>query len=196
MALRTRVDFLKRGQEPPRRDWSCLIMGVTTVSGKLAVRVSRAMGVMRVVGAARSEEAKELGLDGYITLKNPAVETDFSPAAGVDVVLDYPYDPYVAAYLVTPSATKPLTWVQIGSLAGPSAEIPAACLRKQDVTVRESGAGAWDIRELGMEIGDILGMMKGIRMDELMVVDMRDAEREWNMEGRVVFVNQEKSALH
>ncbi|KAK7433312.1 hypothetical protein QQZ08_000251 [Neonectria magnoliae] len=191
MALRKRVDFVRDGQ---KKDWSCFILGATSMSGKLAIRVARMLGATRVVGAGRNEAAlKTLGLDDIVVLQDPPQDTDFGAAAEVDVVLDYLYGPWIGAYLgsgSTRGATTPLTWVCIGSLAGLDGSVPAAGLRQRDVTVRGSGPGAWSTAALDAEVAGMLGVLDGVRDEGVRRVRLRDVEAEWTGggKGRVVFV--------
>ncbi|CAM1506096.1 Fc.00g057370.m01.CDS01 [Cosmosporella sp. VM-42] len=134
MALSKRVDL------PEGRPWTAFVMGVTSVSGRLAVKVARAFGATKVIGAARNEGAmKTLGLDAYIVLKDPISTTDFSAAVDADVVLDYLAGPYMGAYLGSSRGRKPLSWVCVGGLSGQAAELPSEALRKRDLTIRGSG---------------------------------------------------------
>ncbi|KAK7420986.1 hypothetical protein QQZ08_010160 [Neonectria magnoliae] len=187
MALRTRAGVLKEG-------WTCLILGVTGTSGQLAIKVARTMGAAKIIGAGRNEETlKQLDLDEHIVLRDPAETTDFSPAATIDVVLDYVYGPYVHAFLSTTRSRTPLTWVEIGAMAGPEATLPSQALRRRDVTLRGAGLGSWSKEDLSTELPGILGVLKGVKIGGLREVDMADAEEGWAIQGeRVVFVNKAK----
>src|SRR6202035_2297013 len=68
-------------------------------------------------------------------------------ADDVDVVIDYLWgEPAAAAMaaLVTGRADRgqPLAWVQIGSVAGPTAAIPSAALRAARLQIVGSGQGS------------------------------------------------------
>ncbi|KAH7165246.1 hypothetical protein EDB81DRAFT_877636 [Dactylonectria macrodidyma] len=193
MALKKRVDFREGKQE----GWACFIMGVTSMSGKLAVKVARHFGAAKVIGAGRDEASlKQLGLDAYVVLKDPAETTDFSPAADADVVLDYLYGPYVRAFLIGTQSRNPLTWVSIGQLTRAGAEIPSQELRRRDLTIRGAGIGSWDPRDAMGEVAPMLNTLKGIHMDNVEAVPMEDVERGWDISGsRVVFVTDEASKL-
>ncbi|KAM5348988.1 hypothetical protein ACJ41O_008811 [Fusarium nematophilum] len=199
MALRKRVDFLRDRTDKEGKPWKVLILGATSASGKIAIKVARTLGATQVIGAARNADAlAKLPLDGTVLLKEQPTETDFSAAADVDVVLDYLYGPWPAAYLMsatTAEAKNPVTWVGIGALAGDGAGIPAAGLRKRDVSLRGSGPGAWRVEELGGEMEGMLGVLVGEEEDGGIVrVRMEDVEEGWNRRerGRVVFVFGEK----
>lgn len=191
MALRKRVDFVRDGAD---KEWTCFVLGATSASGKIAIKVARMLGAKRVVGAARNEAAlKGLGLDDYVVLQDEPTATDFGPAAAADVVLDYLYGPWIGAFLgsaTTKGANSALTWVQIGSLAGMDGSVPAAGLRSRDVTVRGSGPGAWNVAELAEEQAGMLGVLVGVNEGDVREVRIEDIEREWESKakGRVVFV--------
>lgn len=194
LALKKRVDFLRLDKQ---EGWSCLIMGATSMSGKLAIKVARHFGATNVIGAGRDEASLEqLGLDAHIILKDPAETTDFGLAADVDVVLDYLYGPYVRAFLLGTKSQKALTWVSIGQLTRTEAEIPSQELRRRDLTIRGSGIGSWDPREALKEVPSMLQILDGTHMDHIKPVLMEDAEKEWeNTKDRVVFVANEYSGF-
>ncbi|KAM0551753.1 hypothetical protein ACHAPJ_008321 [Fusarium lateritium] len=190
MALRKRVDW--RGKEG--KPWKAFIVGVTSASGKIAIKVARHLGATSVVGAARNKEAmSKLDLDAGIVLQENPSDTDFSAAADADVVLDFLYGPWPSAFLTSEStvnAKNPLTWINIGSLAGDGGEISAMGLRKRDVTLRGSGPGSWNPAEMGAETPGMLGVLKGQSQEGLKKYKIDDIEKAWNDKGRdrVVFV--------
>ncbi|KAH6890649.1 hypothetical protein B0T10DRAFT_548156 [Thelonectria olida] len=192
MALRKRVDSFKEGQ--PAKPWSCFILGATSMSGRVAIRVARLLGATRIIGAARNEAAlKTLGLDDTIVLQNDAEATDFSSAADADVVLDYLYGPYFTNFFTSRSTLKadnPITWVCIGAVAGNFGTVASAALRKRDVTIRGSGFGAWSFADFEAEAPEMLKVLVGVKEEGIREVKLEDVESEWNNTdgGRVVFV--------
>ncbi|KAI1460180.1 hypothetical protein F4805DRAFT_18958 [Annulohypoxylon moriforme] len=192
LALRKRVDFLRQGKQD---GWSCLVMGVTSISGRLAVQVARHFGAAKVLGAARREATpKDLSLDDYIVLKDPPETTDFTPAADANVTLDYLYGPYVRAFLQGTQSKVPLTWVSIGKLTRLEAEIPSQELRRRDLTLRGSGVGSWDPRDAMKEIPEMLQLIRDVKMGDITLVGIEDAEQVWDVtDKRVVFVTSEYS---
>lgn len=200
MALKSRVDWLRDGRE--RKGWTLVILGATSVSGQIAVRVARAMGATKVIGAARNEAALQaLGLDGYVVLKDTpsATQWEGTGAAEADVVLDYLYGPWPAAYFdgtaeeaKTKGAPGGVTYVNIGGLAGTEAELSSAVLRSRDVTVRGAGPGAWSLPLLGAETGNMVAFLKGASAGEGEVKEVKlgNVEEGWAYKGkgRVVFV--------
>ena len=78
-------------------------------------------------------------------------------AAEVDVVIDYLWgEPAVSAMvaLVTGRADRGqlLSWIQIGSVAGPTAAIPSAALRAARLQIVGSGQGSVSTREILAEL--------------------------------------------
>ncbi|UZP32489.1 hypothetical protein NXS19_000305 [Fusarium pseudograminearum] len=192
MALRKRVDLKNKG-------FKVFINGVTTASGKIAIKVARHLGATSVVGSARNREAlSKLDLDASVVLTDTPTETDFTAAADADIVLDFLYGPWPNAFLLSPTtapATNAITWINIGSMAGDGGDISALGLRRRDVTVRGSGPGSWDPRELGAETVGMLKVLVGVGSDGLKKYRFEDVEKGWNDKGRerVVFVFGEES---
>ncbi|KAI5459726.1 hypothetical protein BGZ63DRAFT_425688 [Mariannaea sp. PMI_226] len=202
MALRTRVDFLKGQRQETQKPWTCFILGATTMSGKLAIKVARQMGATRIIGAARNEAAlKNLaGLDDIIVLHDTPESTDFSGAADADVVLDYLYGPYFTNFFTSRSTLKartPITWVCIGSLAGNFGTVASAALRQRDVTIRGAGPGSWSFAEFDAEVSDMLKILEGVSEDGIRKAKLADVETEWNSDkgGRLVFVMSESEVV-
>ncbi|KAL5596676.1 hypothetical protein BROUX41_006631 [Berkeleyomyces rouxiae] len=187
LVYRAGVETLRR-RKP--EGWAVLILGSTSVSGRMAVRVARAMGVTRVVGAARSKEglATVQGLDERAVLKSQEPEkTDFAAACGVDVVLDYVYGPYAEAYLRQLKTDAELTYVSVGALAGPEVTIPSSVLRKNKVVIMGAGLGSWSQEKLMPEMEKMLSVLKGVE-EEITEIKLEDVEKAWKAKGRVVLV--------
>jgi NADPH:quinone reductase-like Zn-dependent oxidoreductase len=137
VALRRRVDF-KRGQR-------VLILGATGSAGRMAIQVAKRFGAAQVLAAgrdaARLAELPALGADRALTF------AELAEAADVDVVIDYVWgEPTAAAMVAIVTAradrSKPLTWIEIGSVAGPTAAIPSAALRSSRLQIVGSGIGS------------------------------------------------------
>ena len=145
IALRRRTSF-HAGQR-------VLVLGATGNAGRMAVQVATLFGAGSVVGVARDRDALAgLGADGA----NATVVLDGAPdlaerlgAAGaeVDVVIDYLWGEPAAAALaaIVPARAdddRQLTWIQIGSVAGPTSPIPSAALRATRLQIVGSGQGS------------------------------------------------------
>jgi hypothetical protein len=73
-------------------------------------------------------------------------------------VLDYLWGPpttdaMIAIVTNRADRGKPLSWIEIGSVAGPAAEIPSAALRAARLQLVGSGQGSVSTREYLAELG-------------------------------------------
>jgi len=146
VALRQRVDF-QAGQR-------VLVLGATGNAGQMAVQVAKLLGAGGIVAAgrdaARLAKLRQLGATQTVSLDGALdrVAAGLGHAASdVDVVIDYLWgEPTAAAMaaIVTARADrgKPLTWIEIGSVAGPTAQIPSAALRAARLMIVGSGQGS------------------------------------------------------
>ncbi len=156
VALRRRIDV-----SPGQR---ILVLGATGNAGRLAVQIARHFGAARVVAAGRNPDVlatlSELGADVTVSLRGDPTEVNrcLSEAAGdVDVVVDYLWgrpaaDAMRALVVARLDGDQPLTWVQIGSVAGPEAAIPSAALRAVPLRVVGSGQGSVPTRDFLAEL--------------------------------------------
>ncbi|MCV7429758.1 quinone oxidoreductase family protein [Mycobacterium montefiorense] len=169
LALRRRIDF-QPGQ-------TVLILGATGNSGRMAVRVAKQLGAADVIGAGRDARRLAalpgLGADAVVQIDNDAAIGDLARAArDVDVVIDYLWGPITAqvmAGIATHRADrgKPLTWLEIGSVAGPSAEIFSAALRAVRLQIVGSGQGSVPTRDILAELPAIAAEISsgGFKLD-------------------------------
>ncbi len=146
VALRRRIDF-----QPGQR---VLILGATGSAGRLAIQVARQLGAAHVVAAGRNQRLLDtlpgLGADVVISLDGAPSEVFArrgQAGKNADVVIDYLWgEPAARAMtaLVTDRADrgKALSWIQIGSVAGTTAEIPSAALRAANLQILGSGQGS------------------------------------------------------
>lgn len=146
VALRRRVP-IQAGQ-------SVLVLGATGNAGTMAVQVARRLGAGRVVGAGRDgvrlAALAGLGADATVQLTDDPDATALAlgqAAAEVDIVLDYLWArPAQAAMIALLTAradrSRPLDWVQIGSMAGPTIELPSVVLRSANLRLQGNGQGA------------------------------------------------------
>jgi NADPH:quinone reductase-like Zn-dependent oxidoreductase len=175
MALTTRTSDLPK-------DFSVLILGVTSTSGAVAIPLARALGAGKIIGCARNtSKMAELGLDETITLADPPTQTDFSKAEDVDVILDYLYGEPAAHLLNSLKSTTPIQYVQIGSLSGDSANIPFAVLRGNQVSLRGAGLGGWSMKEYAEQLPKCIVAMKDMKPSKFSVVKLADIESAWGL---------------
>ncbi|WP_026403441.1 quinone oxidoreductase family protein [Actinomadura rifamycini] len=148
-----------------------LVLGATGMSGGLAVRAAMALGAERVVAAGRDPGALEslrgLGAD---TVELVATAPDsWAAALGAAVaearptlVLDFVWGPVAEAAFAALGTTgtddggAPVDYVQIGSLAGTEAALPAALLRSRRVRISGSGAGSVSKAHMIAELPEII----------------------------------------
>ncbi|HEY7633808.1 MAG TPA: zinc-binding dehydrogenase [Thermoleophilaceae bacterium] len=151
VALRRRIDFGRKQR--------VLILGATGNAGRMAIQVAKRLGASRVIAAGRDAgrlaELPALGADEVVTFD------ELAKAADVDVVLDYVWGEPTAramADVVTGRGdrSKPLTWIEIGAVAGPEAAIPAAALRAARLQIVGSGIGSVPGRDFLKELPKLI----------------------------------------
>jgi NADPH:quinone reductase-like Zn-dependent oxidoreductase len=202
VALRRRIDF-RPGQ-------SVLVLGATGNAGRLAVQVAKHLGAGHVVGAGRRPEPLAaltdpaamgtLGADATVSLDgDPAdVAGRLGAAAGdVDVVVDYLWGPPTADALraiVTHRTDpgRPLTWIEVGSVAGPTVDLPSAALRAVRLQIVGSGQGSVPTRDIVAELPELAAVITGgtFRVDPR-PVPLAEVEAAWKDTGadqRIVIV--------
>jgi NADPH:quinone reductase-like Zn-dependent oxidoreductase len=151
IALRRRVDFAAGS--------NVVVLGATGNAGRMAVQIARHLGAARVVAAGRSPERLAglgaLGADTVVSLQ----DTDALAAAtgDADVVIDYVWGEATARAMPAmlmgrPDRGRPLTWIQIGSMAGLDLTLPSAWLRAARMTLVGSGQGSVPTRDIVAEL--------------------------------------------
>ena len=115
-----------------------------------------------------------------------AVEGRLGPAAaGVDVVLDYLWGQPAATLLAgliraRADGGRPLTWIEIGSVAGPVAPIPSAALRAARLQLVGSGQGSVPARAILAELPELAReISKGTFGIDVRAVPLDDVEQAW-----------------
>jgi NADPH:quinone reductase-like Zn-dependent oxidoreductase len=159
VALRRRIDF-QAGQ-------SVLVLGATGNAGRLAIQVAKHLGASRVIGVGRDarilSSLTRLGADAIVSLEgDPASVSDRlgHAAAGVDVVIDYLWGQPTALAMAAAvrhrgDRAQPLAWIEIGSVAGPTAAIPSAALRAGRLQIVGSGQGSVPARDFVAELPEL-----------------------------------------
>lgn len=192
MALRTRVAHL------PEK-FTVLILGVTTLSGQVAVPIARYLGAGKVIGVARTLAAmQKLDLDERVVLAEDPTATDYgSLLDSVDVILDFLYGPpasHILAALPTNTLTaRPVTFVQIGSVAGSTISLDAFLPRSKNLTIVGSGPGSWSIPQLSRETVTMVKMLAetigSSEFTPLTIRKLEDVDEAYaDKKGRTVFV--------
>lgn len=188
LALRRRIDLVP--------DARVLVLGATGAAGRIAVQVARRFGAAEVVAAGR--DAGRLAGLAALGADRTLLLDELAQAADVDVVLDYLWGEPAARGMVdllTHRADRsvPLTWVQIGSVAGRDAPVPSAALRSARLQIVGSGLGSVPARDIVAELPAIAAAAGEGAFDlSPRVVPLADVEHAWTQTPgpgeRIVFV--------
>ena len=175
VALRRRIEL---GRDP-----RVLVLGATGNAGRMAVQVAKRFGAAEVVAAGRDEARLAvlgaLGADRTCTFDQVAV------AAEVDIVIDYVWGEPTARAMVDlltarRDRSRPLTWIQIGSVAGPEAPIPSAALRSARLQIVGSGIGSVPGRDFVEELTELAGAVAEGAFDvRARAVPLAEVEQAW-----------------
>ncbi|GLY37575.1 NADPH:quinone reductase [Amycolatopsis sp. NBRC 101858] len=174
VALRRRIEFAA-GQD-------VLVLGATGNAGRLAVQIAKHLGAGRVIAAGRdAARLAEVPADEALTFD------ELGKAADVDVVLDYVWGPPTADALRTivterSDRGRPLTWVEIGSVAGRTIELPSAALRAARLQLVGSGQGSVPTRDIVTELHALVNEIGSFRIDAR-AVPLQDVESAWRDTG-------------
>ena len=184
VALRRRVQF-QAGQ-------NVLVLGATGNAGQMAVQIAKLFGANKVIAVARDADRlaalPALGATETVLLAgDPDVVAHRlgQAATDVDVVIDYLWgEPATAAMIaiVTDRADRgrPLAWIQIGSVAGPTAAIPSAALRAACLQIVGSGQGSVNTREILAELPPLAQEITNKTFDITpRTVPLADVEQAW-----------------
>ncbi len=196
VALRRRIRL-----EPEQR---IAILGATGNAGRLAIQVAKRFGASEVIAIGRDRsklaELVALGADHTCTFDQLA------RAADVDVVVDYVWGKPTGAAMVEiltnrADRAEPLTWLEIGAIAGPEAVIPAAALRSARLQIVGSGIGSVPGRDFIEELPMLAEAITDGAFDvRARAVPLAEVELAWTATGangdRVVFVPQPPQLGH
>jgi NADPH:quinone reductase-like Zn-dependent oxidoreductase len=173
---------------------SVLINGATGSAGRLAVQIAKHLGARRVVATGRNADALAaaagVGADATILLGTDQDSFEQAVASeirgnGVDVVLDYLWgwsaERILAACAKSSTDSRPIRFVSIGSLSGPSITLPSAALRAVAMTLMGSGIGSVPGDRLMASIGGVLraAVPAGFKVDT-QVVPLSQVESVWS----------------
>ncbi|WP_328321589.1 zinc-binding alcohol dehydrogenase family protein [Kribbella sp. NBC_00382] len=176
VALRRRISF-EAGQ-------SVLVLGATGNAGRLAVEVAKHLGAGRVIAAGRRADrlAALSSADVTVSLGDERLG---EVAAEVDVVIDYLWgEPTAEAMraVVTGRSDRdrPLSWIEVGSVAGPTAAIPSAALRAARLQIVGSGQGSVPTRDILAELPALAEVITagGLQIDAR-AVPLAEVEAAW-----------------
>lgn len=184
VALRRRVQL-----QPGRR---VMVLGATGNAGRLAVQVARHLGASSIVAVGPHVERLTDLTDADTTVSldgaPEAVAAHLAEAGrDVDVVLDYLWGRPTADALraIVPARTddsQTLTWLQIGSVAGPDSPIPSAALRATRLQIMGSGQGSVPTGDIVSELSDLAAEVhRGRLVVDATPMPLADIERAWRL---------------
>lgn len=145
-----------------------LVLGATGSSGSLATQGALALGAERVIAAGRDPEALERLRAVGATTVSLAHSDDLTKAladamsgTSPDLVLDYLWGPVAEATFAVLGRSGEDTeadtaYVQIGSLAGLEASLPADLLRSRRIRITGSGVGSRSAEEMLAEAPEVM----------------------------------------
>ncbi|MGW6912915.1 zinc-binding dehydrogenase [Kitasatospora sp. NPDC054939] len=175
VALRRRIAF------PEGR--RVLVLGATGSAGRMAVQIAKRFGAAQVIAAGRDTvrltALPALGADRTLTFD------EIAAAADVDVVLDFIWgapaaDTMLPILTARTDRSAPLTWVQIGSIAGESAPIPSAALRSARLQIVGSGIGSLSPRDFIAELPELAAAVTEGAIDvQARAVPLARIAQEW-----------------
>lgn len=180
VALKRRVAFA-----PGSR---VLVLGATGSAGGMALHVAQQFGAAEVIAAARPGDRLDAlldhGADRVLALD------DLALAAEVDVVLDYVWGApsergIVDIVTARADRSRPLTWIEIGSVAGPDLRLPSAALRAARLDLVGSGVGSVSGAEFRAELPQIAAAVSAGEFEiDTQTVPLADVEAAWASETR------------
>jgi NADPH:quinone reductase-like Zn-dependent oxidoreductase len=188
VALRRRVSF-RPGQK-------VLVLAATGSAGRMAVRVARHLGASHVIGAGRQPGrlAALTGLGAGETVSLDGAPADVAENLGRaardgDVVIDYLWgqptaDAMLAVVRNRTDRSQPLTWIEVGSVAGPAAPVSSAALRAVRLQIVGSGQGSVPARDILAELPGLAAeVTRGTFQVGARAVPLADIETAWKDTG-------------
>lgn len=176
-----------------------LVLGATGSSGSLAVQGALALGAERVIACGRDPAALErlrgagamtvsLAHDGPDGLERALAEAVCETSPGL--VLDYLWGPVAeAAFAVLGRSGEDTqantAYVQIGSLAGLAASLPADLLRSRRIQITGSGIGSQSAEALFAEAPEVMARFAdGSLQLSYTAFPLSRADEAWSHTGR------------
>jgi NADPH:quinone reductase-like Zn-dependent oxidoreductase len=185
LALRKRIPF-KAGQK-------VLVLGATGNAGQMAVQIAKLLGASHVAGAGRDAERlarlENLGADETVSLTGEPDEVASAlgaAGADVDVVIDYLWGSATeqaipALVQARTERSKPLWWIQTGSMAGTTLTLPSAALRAANLQLLGSGQGSLTPAGIVAELPALAEQITaGAFVVDPVSTPLSDVESAWN----------------
>ena len=155
----------------------------------MAIPIAKLLGAGRVVGAGREvSRLASSAADEIVSLvgETAAVAEKLGKAAAEsDIVLDYlwgkPAEQAMTALLTArKDRSKPLDWIQIGAITGPTMELPSALLRSSNLRLMGSGQGSVAPRAIVKELPSLVDAIVAGRVPvDAVRVPLAQVETAW-----------------
>jgi NADPH:quinone reductase-like Zn-dependent oxidoreductase len=157
----------------------------------MAVQVAKRLGAGYVVGAGRNAGRLSTLSDPdaivQLTDDRDATATALAEAAAdVDIVIDYlwgkPAEHAIMALLqARDDRSKAMNWIQIGSVAGPTIELPSVALRSANFRIQGNGQGSVSTAGYLAELPSLIEeLSSGSLKLTARPVPLRDVEAAWS----------------
>ena len=189
-AALTRRTQIKSGE-------TVLINGATGVSGQMAIRIAKHLGAGRVIVTGRKESNLDrlisLGADEVLVLGDDFNQHVAAVINDVSIVLDYLWGESAESIISAVGNThseRPVRYIQIGTIAGTSINMPAFPLRASGLVMMGTGLGSVTNLELLQVIKEALYAAKKIGLTvDASPIPMSDGETIWAQHSidRIVF---------
>ncbi len=202
VALRRRIAF-EAGQK-------VLVLGATGNAGQMAIQIAKFLGAGYVVGVGRDNTRLSAlaSVGAHATVSLPGEPDDIarvlgSVATDVDVVIDYLWGqvaeqaiPEIVKARAEPS--QRLSWIQIGSMAGPAITLPSAALRAANLQLLGSGQGSVETAAIVAELPELAAQITaGSFAIDAVTKPLSDVEAVWTAPAtpgqRIVFLPSDDS---
>jgi NADPH:quinone reductase-like Zn-dependent oxidoreductase len=186
VALRKRIPF-EAGQK-------VLVLGATGNAGQMAVQIAKFLGAGHVAAAGRDAERlaglTSLGADETVSLSGAPAEQIAralgAAGAEVDVVIDYLWGSVTEQAIPAlvegrTERSKPLRWIQIGSMAGTTIALPSAALRAANLQILGSGQGSLTAAGIVAELPELADQITaGTFVVDPVATPLSDVESAWD----------------
>lgn len=167
-----------------------LVLGATGNAGRMAIQIAKLLGAGRVVGAGRQVSRLESSdADDVISLvgEPKSVTKAIAKAASeCDIVLDYLWgmpaaDTMMALLTAREDRGRRINWIQIGSVAGATMELPSVALRSANMHVMGSGQGSVSVQAIVAELPHLVkAIISGQIPVEVLRVPLSQVEQAWD----------------